>query len=78
MPVVVRIGGAPDRARAWYARKMKPNVSIKNSRGRAIDFETSILARFAAALWSKRHTLQLEVWLSGHSLQYATDSCYRV
>jgi hypothetical protein len=34
MPVVVRMGGAPDRARAWYARKMKPNVSMRNSFGR--------------------------------------------
>jgi len=31
MPVVVRIGGAPLRARAWYARKMYPNESMRNS-----------------------------------------------
>jgi hypothetical protein len=30
-PPLVRMGGAPDRARAWYARKMNPNVSIRNT-----------------------------------------------
>src|ERR1039457_6500467 len=30
-PVEVRIGGAPERARAWYARKMNPNVSMRNN-----------------------------------------------
>ena len=31
-PVEVRMGGAPMRARAWKARKMKPKVSIKKRR----------------------------------------------
>ena len=30
-PLLVRMGGAPERARAWYARKMNPNVSIRNT-----------------------------------------------
>jgi hypothetical protein len=28
----VRMGGAPMRARAWKARKMKPKVSIRKRR----------------------------------------------
>jgi hypothetical protein len=31
-PLEVRIGGAPDLARAWYARKIKPKESIRNRR----------------------------------------------
>src|SRR5215467_10850936 len=31
MPVEVRMSGAALRARAWYARKMKPNESIRKS-----------------------------------------------
>jgi hypothetical protein len=29
--VLVRMGGAALRARAWYARKMNPNASIRNN-----------------------------------------------
>jgi hypothetical protein len=32
-PALVRMGGAALRARAWYARKMNPNESMRKSRG---------------------------------------------
>jgi len=36
MPVEVRIGGAAVRARAWYARKINPYVSIRKRRASGI------------------------------------------
>jgi hypothetical protein len=32
-PLLVRMGGAPLRARAWKARKIKPKLSMRKRRG---------------------------------------------
>jgi len=39
MPDDVRIGGDPERARAWYARKMNPKESTRKRRGTRTSLE---------------------------------------
>jgi len=42
------MGGAPLRARAWYARKMKPKLSIRNRRGVVTLFRVTLRERETA------------------------------
>jgi len=60
-PALVRIAGAWERARAWYARKMKPNVSIRKSFGRD-DFEAGTAAYDTGSRVIAVRLNRVEVW----------------